>query len=436
MGAWESFTKPCGKVLDRLVALKVILEGQHASAEIQARFRREAAAVARLRHPNVVQIHEIGEHDGRLYFSMEHVAGGSLARWLAGTPQNPLVSACVVEVIARAVQAAHDEGIVHRDLKPANVLLSFSRRFPTGVGNMSRGDSAVGGEERLSDATPKISDFGLAKLVAVDDASLGTHSGAVIGSPSYMAPEQAQSNPHEIGPAADIYALGAILYEMLTGRPPFRAETPVETVIQVLHAEVIPPRRIQPRLSRNVETICLQCLQKEAKRRYSSAAALADDLRRFQMGQPIHARPISVWRRGVKWARRRPAQAALIGVILAAAFALLVGGIWHQARLQAEVSRTKLQQDRAAANLQTAIDVLEHQLNELHAARQRGQSVPPEMNQSLLENSIPFFERLLIEEDQADPTARRAIGRANAGLARTYRMTQNWERGSAFATRH
>jgi tetratricopeptide (TPR) repeat protein/predicted Ser/Thr protein kinase len=297
--------------LKRLVALKMILTGDHASPEHLARFQAEAEAVARLQHPNIVQVYEVGEQDGRPFFSLEFCAGGSLDKKLRGQPQPPRQAADLAETLARAMEAAHQAGIIHRDLKPANVLL-------------------------LPDGTPKITDFGLAKKLEAEAGQ--THSGAVMGTPSYMAPEQAAGKIKEVGPLSDVYSLGAILYELLTGRPPFRGATLYETLDQVQTQEPVPPSRLQPAVPRDLETICLKCLRKEANKRYGSAAALADDLRRFLDGEPIRARPVARGERLVKWARRRPAQAAALaasGLFLVAllAGAIVLGLYWRQRSL-------------------------------------------------------------------------------------------------------
>jgi WD40 repeat protein len=285
--------------LDRIVALKMILGSGEVDAEEAARFRTEAQAVARLHHPNIVQIYEIGEKGGRPFFSLEYVEGGSLARQLAGAPLAPARAAAVVEALARGVHAAHQAGVIHRDLKPANVLLT-------------------------TDGTPKVTDFGLAKKI--DDDSGQTRSGIIMGTPSYMAPEQASGKSREVGPAADVYALGAILYECLTGRPPFKAASMLETLHLVRSREPVPPSRLQPKTPRDLETICLKCLQKEPRRRYPSAEALADDLLRFQQSRPILARPVGWLESLAKWARRRPGLAASLcgtAVTLLAALGLV-----------------------------------------------------------------------------------------------------------------
>jgi serine/threonine-protein kinase len=246
--------------LNRLVALKMVLAGVHAGPEDLARFRLEAEAVAKLQHSNIVQIYEVGEADGRPYLSLEFVGGGSLTQKINGTPLPVRRAAQLVETLARAMHAAHQRGIVHRDLKPANILLT-------------------------DEGTPKITDFGLAKRLDVETGH--TRSGAILGTPSYMAPEQAGGRGKEVGPASDVYALGAILYELLTGRPPFKAETPLDTVMQVMEREPAPPRLLNAAVDRDLEAICLKCLEKDQRHRYESALALAEDLTRYQCGESI-----------------------------------------------------------------------------------------------------------------------------------------------------
>jgi tetratricopeptide (TPR) repeat protein len=269
--------------LKRLVALKMILAGLHADAIARARFRTEAEAVARLHHPNIVQIYEVGEHDGRPFLSLEHIDGGSLLRRCGGSPQPELEAARLVETLARAVHYMHQRGILHRDLKPSNVLL-------------------------MADGTLKVTDFGLAKLLDSDSGL--SRSETLLGTPSYMAPEQAAGNTKKVGASADVYSLGAILYELLTGRAPFQGATPLGTLLQVRNQEAAPPRRFRRSVSLDLETICLKCLEKEPGKRYPTAEALADDLRCFLAGQPIRARPVSVWQRLWRSARRRPALVA------------------------------------------------------------------------------------------------------------------------------
>jgi eukaryotic-like serine/threonine-protein kinase len=280
---------------ERIVAMKMLPAGP-VGRERLARFRAEADAVARLQHPNVVQIHAVGEQDGRPYLVLEFCAGGALADHLAGAPQPPRDAAALVETLARAIHTAHEAGVVHRDLKPQNVLLA-------------------------ADGTPKIADFGLAKRF---DDSGPTQTLAVLGTPAYMAPEQAAGETKSVGPAADVYALGAILYELLTGRPPFQAATSLEMLERVKGEDPISPRRLRRGTPRDIETICLKCLQKEPARRYRSAAELAEDLRRFQVGEPIRARRAPAGQRILRWVRRRravavPSLICLITVFVAAA---------------------------------------------------------------------------------------------------------------------
>jgi len=288
--------------LNRPCALKMILSGAHANDEATVRFLAEAEAVARLQHPNVVQIHHIGEADGLPFFELEFLDGGSLDRRLNGTPWPSRRAAELIEAVARGVAEAHRQHIIHRDLKPGNILMA-------------------------ADGTPKITDFGLAKSLNQDSGL--TRSDSIMGSPGYMAPEQAEGNIKQVGPLADVYALGAILYELLTGRPPFRGTTVLETLELAKTAEPVAPSRLVPGLPRDVETIALKCLQKEPGKRYESAAAMAEDLRRFLAGEPIVARPVPFWERAWRWCRRHPAPAALTAaVVLVAAFGL-AGILWQ-----------------------------------------------------------------------------------------------------------
>jgi serine/threonine-protein kinase len=280
--------------LNRIVALKMILTGGHAGESELIRFRQEAEAVARLQHPNIVQVYEVGEEEGLPFFSLEYLDGGSLAHKIQGNPQPPREAARLVRGIAEGMHCAHQLNIIHRDLKPSNVLLA-------------------------KDGTPKITDFGIAKCL---EQELGqTRSGAIVGTPSYMSPEQAEAKTREVGPVSDVYSLGAVLYELLTGRAPFRGTTLHDTLEQVRKQEPVPPTQLQPSVDRDLETICLKCLQKEPPRRYASAAALADDLRRYLAGEPILARPVTQSERFVKWVRRNPQiaefSAAIILVLIA-----------------------------------------------------------------------------------------------------------------------
>ncbi|HVX16304.1 MAG TPA: protein kinase [Pirellulales bacterium] len=284
--------------LKRLVALKMILAGGHASAADLARFRSEAEAVAHLLHPNIVQVYEIGEDDGKPYFSLEFVEGTSLSGKLGGKPQTPKQAAQYIHVLAQAMAVAHARGIVHRDLKPANILVSH-------------------------EGTLKITDFGLAKRLEEGDGGQ-TRSGMILGTPDYMSPEQASGRVHEVGPPADIYALGAMLYEMLAGRVPLRGASVLDTLQQVVAKEPVAPTQLEPKVPRDLETICLKCLQKEPAKRYARVDELAEDLRRFLAGEPILARPISAAERAWRWCKRNPRVATLSGAV---ALLVLVWGV-------------------------------------------------------------------------------------------------------------
>jgi WD40 repeat protein len=329
--------------LNRPVALKMLGGNAYElDPETRARFRKEAEALASLRHPNIVPVYEVGEVDGLPFFTMELVDGGDLATRIRNHPPSPIEAARIAAQLASGVQAAHDAGILHRDLKPSNILMSAessSRSTDLNAATLTAGRSAF--PTPLPIVVPKIADFGLAKRFGAArgaDRTM-TQAGDILGTPSYMAPEQAEGHgAGDIGPAADIYAVGAILYEMLVGRPPFEAEDAVRTVIQVLHEDPTPPARLAPNVPRDLETICLKCLQKDPRKRYATAAQMADDLERYLVGRPIVARPVSTAERLWKWACRHPSVAAMIGTTVAAVIAALVGTttMWMRANERAE----------------------------------------------------------------------------------------------------
>jgi serine/threonine protein kinase len=309
--------------LDRIVALKMVLTGSEAGPKDLARFRAEAAVLARLQHPNIVQIYDVGEAAGRPYFVLEFVAGGSLAQHLHGTPLPARTAARFVETLARAVHAAHASGVIHRDLKPANILLQDKREA---AGNESGELSPLAA--RLAFLVPKITDFGLAKCAGGNGDALDLRSptvtGELLGTPHYMAPEQAMIPRPPLGPAVDIYALGVILYELLTGRPPLTGETVMATVMQVLHNEPVPVTSLQPNVPRDLETICLKCLRKNPRQRYGSALELAEDIQRFRRDEPIQARPVMAVEKLWRWVRRHPLPAGLLAAGLLAPVVALI----------------------------------------------------------------------------------------------------------------
>lgn len=285
--------------LNRLVALKVVLDGAQSRPEDLVRFLAEAEVLARCQHPHVVLIYDAGWYDGRPYLAMELVEGGTLSRKHTGGPQAPRRAAELAEMLARGVGHAHTRGIVHRDLKPSNVLLT-------------------------PDGLPKLTDFGLAKRLDGDDGL--TQTGTLLGTPGYMAPEQALCR--EVGPSADVYALGAILYELLTGEPPFRAESLLQTLELVVSEPPRRPRLLRPQVPRDLEAVCLKCLQKEPRDRYASADEVAEDLRRFLAGRPVRARRPWPWRRALAWVRRHP---GLSGCCIGAALGATTSLLWAAA---------------------------------------------------------------------------------------------------------
>jgi serine/threonine protein kinase len=425
--------------LNRLVALKMILAGSAASAKELARFHTEAEAVARLQHPHIVQIHDVGQHQGCPYLALEFVEGGTLAQKLAGAPQPARQAAQLVETLARAMHVAHQRGIVHRDLKPANVLLSSLVISPSSLAkNQAHNSSAQGlmtNDQGLV-TIPKITDFGLAKLL--DSESGQTTTGVTMGTPSYMAPEQATGRTQEIGPATDTYALGAILYEMLTGRPPFRGETPLSTMEQVRSQEPVPPSQLHPKVPRDLETICLKCLEKQPRKRYASTEELADDLARFVAGEPIRARPTPAWERGLKWAKRRPTVAVLLGVSSVAAFTVVVVILMANARLQRERDYAddkrrdaETQRQQALANFRIARAAVD----ELSKAGHEQLALVPQMEpvrKDLLRTAVKYYLGFM-QQASDDPELRYEAGRNFQRLSSLYDNLGEWDNAAAAA---
>jgi hypothetical protein len=346
-GAMGVVFKAVHTTLGRTVALKMIL-AEHAAGPGLVRFMSEAEAVASFQHPNIVQIYEVGEADGRPYFSLEYLEGGNLEDKFGGKPMAPRQAAEMLSVVARAIHAAHRHGIIHRDLKPANILIA-------------------------SDGTLKIADFGIAKRL---DAVKQTQTGQIIGTPTYMAPEQALGDA-PIGPHTDIYSLGVILYDALTGRPPFDSDNTLDTLMQVITKEPIRPRELQPTVPRDLETVCLKCLEKKPEKRYPSALELADDLDRFLCNEPIRARPIGRVERAYRWARRKPAWAALIGVIALGLVGFVATGAAFTRELQRELRETQIaRQDATSARDELRLRVVRGTAERIDADLRQLSSVP------------------------------------------------------------
>ncbi len=399
-------------VLKRAAAVKVVLSGRYAGAELTERLRTEAEVVARLDHPNIIRIYDVGEADGVPYLALELVDGPDLAAVLAAAPLTPSAAAELLEPLSRAVAHAHGSGVIHRDLKPANVLLSGARAE----------EPRAGAEPERPALVPKVADFGLAKYAGYDSGLTAT--GAVLGTPSYMAPEQAEGAPDRVGPAADVWALGAILYECLTGRPPFRAAHALETLQLIRAADPVPPRRLQPSIPRDLEIICLKCLEKDPARRYPTAAELAEDLRRFRAGEPILARPASPAVRAIKWCRRNRAATGLLAGAAAALVAGIAGVLWHNVRLQralddvtAKEAEVRRERDRADGNYREARSAIDRILH--HYTGRDLAEVPRvrELRRRQAEDALAFFEKVA-EQAGETPEVRYDVARAHYDAGR------------------
>jgi serine/threonine protein kinase/tetratricopeptide (TPR) repeat protein len=377
---------------DRVVALKMTRTDGTAEPDLHARFRTEAEAAARLQHPNIVQIFEVGVAGGRPFFAMEYVDGGSLADRLTSGPVPPADAVDLLLSLARAIEAAHARGILHRDLKPANVLLRQAEESGLGTDGMTS-SSLSSAVFRLSSSSPKVTDFGLAKRL--DRNSDQTKTGAVLGTPSFMAPEQAAGPSRELTPAVDVYALGATLYACLTSRPPFQAATVLDTIEQVKSRDPVPPRLLQPTVPRDLETICLKCLRKEPARRYSSAAALVDELERFRDGKPILARPAGRLERGWKWVKRRPATAAAIAISTLALLAITSLSVGFTLRLKDERDLTALQRDRAETSYRLAREAMETGITKVRSDPRFQRGELEDVRRVMLKAEADFYERFV-----------------------------------------
>jgi tetratricopeptide (TPR) repeat protein/tRNA A-37 threonylcarbamoyl transferase component Bud32 len=382
------------KSLNRLLAVKMIrARDAEATVDLQ-RLLHEAETIAHLDHPHLVPVYEVGWDQGVPYFSMKLMEGGSLADALPRWAVQPRAAARLMVQVARAVHHAHQRGILHRDLKPSNILLD-------------------------QDGQPHVSDFGLAKRLETNSGL--TQSGAIVGTPSYMAPEQARGRQGTITTATDLYGLGAILYTLLTGHPPFRGDTVLDTLEQVKELEPERPSGKNRRVDRDLETICLKCLRKEPRQRYGSAEALAEDLERWLTGVPILARRTRLGERLAKWAKRRPAFAAMVGITSLALLALLAGAVWHNARLSAALQEREWEGQRAEANFQRTLQALDRLVT--WVGDQHLTHVPrmEPVRRQVLEDALKFYQQFLEDQDPA-PRVRREVGRAYERGGRIYSM--------------
>ena len=408
--------------LRRELALKVPRAEVFLTPELRARFRHEAMAAAGLDHPNIVPVYEAGEDGPVCYIASAYCPGITLAAWLR-LRQRPVpyrTAAGLVATLADAVAHAHRRGVLHRDLKPSNVLLELQPGATT---------HAEGDGEGL---VPRVTDFGLAKLV--DDGSGAnasanpTQMGVLLGTPSYMAPEQADGKPGTVGPAADIYSLGVILYEVLTGRPPFQEDSVLQTLVLVRTQDPLPPSRLRGRLPRDLETICLKCLHKQPQSRYDSALALAQDLRRFLAVEPIHARPASTWERTLKWSRRRPALAALAGTSAMAIVSLAIVIGLANLRHNHERDRAENKRLEAVANLRKARDAVDRMLTRVSEQRLKDIPQVEPIQRALLEDALEFY-RDFARQAHDDPEVLLETSRAYRRLGRSYGLCIRAEHG-------
>ena len=434
--------------LDRDVAVKVLRDAHLSDSGRRERFLQEARAVARLRHPHLVQLYEFGEvpavggATSQPYLVLEYVSGGSLADLVRSSPQPPGEAARLVETLADAIHYAHQQGVIHRDLKPANVLLHRAEGQEEGQAGGVRGARSSWPRLLTADLCAKVTDFGLAKFVVGSDL---THSGDVVGTPGYMAPEQAAGKSAPVTAAVDVYGLGAILYEALTGRPPFAAATVDATLDLVRQDEPVPPQRLQPTVPRDLETICLKCLRKEAGRRYATAQDLADDVRRFRAGEPIRARPVGTGERVIVWCRRKPGFAGLLAALVLVVLAGSSGVLWQWQRARGNAAAFRRERDTARqekARAQRHLRIVQERvgrLNRLGGAllRRKGQY---RTGQAVLEQALGFYQDLLPDEGN-DPSVRREAAQLFgqvAGIHHTLdqaaKAAQAWDRQAKLLT--
>jgi non-specific serine/threonine protein kinase/serine/threonine-protein kinase len=375
--------------LNRIVALKMILAGQLASEGEVQRFYTEAQAAANLQHPNIVAVHEVGQHEGQHYFSMDYVEGKSLAQLVRENPLPAVKAAGYMKTIAEAIEYAHQRGTLHRDLKPANVLIDAFDQ-------------------------PRVTDFGLAKRI--DGTAQLTSTGSLMGTPSYMPPEQAGANDGKVGPASDVYSLGAVLYELVTGRPPFLGESLVVTLNQVLNTEPVSPRLLNPEVPRDLETICLKCLQKEPSKRYETGAALADEIGRFLKHEPIHARPVGALERTWRWCRRNPLVASLVSAVSVLLLISAIGGttlaliVNRNARLADQKTEDAL---RREAETNAVLGFVEKRI--FAAARPEGESGGLGRAVTLrqaIESALPYVKQSFTNQPLIEARLRLTLGRS------------------------
>jgi eukaryotic-like serine/threonine-protein kinase len=400
--------------LSRHIALKMIARGDLANPEDLQRFHREAAAAASLRHENIAQVYDVGEQDGRPYIAMELVRGCTLSQYLSRGPMPVDAAVRLFIKLADAVQHAHSHSVIHRDLKPSNVLLDGCDLSESGT---------------PAELRPKIVDFGLAKRV--DQIDSQTLTGDLIGTPSYMSPEQAKGNTQAIGVGADIYALGAILYEVLVGRPPFQGASPLETIEQVLSQDPVRPTRLRPGLPKDLETICLKCLEKSPSRRYEQASMLLNDLKRFQSGLTITARPASWSTQIAKWTKRRPALAALLGSIAIGVAGILTLGISHNRSMRKALEETREEKTRADTNFRFAIRSIEQMLERVGFEQLKDRPEMEEVRAELLKDAVMFYADLLATQPESELESRRLYSRALARQGNIQWMLGKKEEGRA-----